>query len=73
MAQKELNLINMEEVDAKAVDWLWYPFLPIGKISIVQGDPGEGKTTFILQVIALLTRGEKLPFDEQERSPMNVI
>lgn len=73
MAQKELNLINMEEVDAKAVDWLWYPFLPIGKISIVQGDPGEGKTTFMLQVIALLTRGEKLPFDEQERSPMNVI
>ncbi|MEG0640448.1 MAG: AAA family ATPase [Clostridia bacterium] len=73
MAQKELNLINMEEVDAKAVDWLWYPFLPIGQISIVQGDPSEGKTTFILQVIALLTRGKKLPFDEQERSPMNVI
>ena len=40
---------------------LWYPYIPLGKITIVQGDPGEGKTTFALAVIAALTRGEPLP------------
>lgn len=73
MADKRLKLINMEDVEAKDVDWLWYPYIPYGKITIVQGDPGEGKTTFILQLAALLTRGDKLPCDEEERAPISVI
>lgn len=73
MSEKKLKLINMEEVEVKAIDWLWYPYIPYGKITIVQGDPGEGKTTFILQLAARLTRGEKLPCDEAERTPSNVI
>ena len=73
MADKRIKLINMEDVEAKDVDWLWYPYIPYGKITIVQGDPGEGKTTFILQLAALLTRGDKLPCDEEERAPISVI
>lgn len=73
MSEKKLKLINMEEVETKEVDWLWYPYIPYGKITIVQGDPGEGKTTFILQLAARLTRGEKFPCDEAERTPSNVI
>ena len=45
----------------RKVDWLWYPYIPYGKITVLQGDPGEGKSTFILNVAALLTRGEKMP------------
>ena len=37
------------------------------------GDPGEGKTTFVLAVIAALTRGEALPESEQALEPLNVI
>ena len=44
-----------------------YPFIPFGKVTIIQGDPSEGKTTMVLQIIAKLTRGEKiLPEQEQE-------
>ena len=43
----DLKLISMGEIRAEEVKWLWYPYLPRGKLTIVQGDPGEGKTTFV--------------------------
>ena len=51
--EKNYRLINMEDVQAREVSWLWYPYIPYGKLTIVQGDPGEGKTTFILHLAAL--------------------
>ena len=69
----ELKLFSMEEIQTETVKWLWYPYLPRGKLTIVQGDPGEGKTTFVLAVIAALTRGDILPESEQALEPLNVI
>lgn len=63
----------MSEINAEEVQWLWYPYIPLGKLTIIQGDPGEGKTSFILAVIAALTRGEPLPEYERAAEPMNVI
>ena len=63
----------MSEINAEEVQWLWYPYIPLGKLTILQGDPGEGKTSFILAVIAALTRGEPLPECERAAEPMNVI
>ena len=40
----ELRLIKMSDVEPTKVEWLWYPYIPYGKITIIQGDPGEGKT-----------------------------
>ena len=68
-----LKLISMSEINAEEVQWLWYPYIPLGKLTILQGDPGEGKTSFILAVIAALTRGDPLPECEQAAEPMNVI
>ena len=70
---ENLKIINMADVESKKVEFLWYPYIPLGKLTIIQGDPGEGKTTAVLQLTALLTKGEKLPEDEQEREPINVI
>ena len=39
----ELKLISMRDIQTEDVQWLWYPYLPRGKLTIVQGDPGEGK------------------------------
>ena len=71
--KNELKLISMDTVETETVQWLWYPYIPLGKITIVQGDPGEGKTTFALAVIAALTRGEPLPECEDSREPLNII
>jgi len=70
---ENLKIINMADVESKKVEFLWYPYIPLGKLTIIQGDPGEGKTTAVLQLTALLTKGEKLPEDDQEREPINVI
>lgn len=59
-AEVSLKLINMETVEVEQVEWLLYPFIPYGKVTIIQGDPGEGKTTMVLQIIAKLTKGEKV-------------
>lgn len=56
--KSSLKMINMEQVEIERVEWLLYPFIPYGKVTIVQGDPGEGKTTLMLQIIARLTRGQ---------------
>jgi len=71
--KRELKLINMADVQSKEVEWLWYPYIPYGKITIVQGDPGEGKTTFILQLAAHLSKGERLPFEETVRHAIQII
>ena len=68
----DLKLINMRDVEVESVSWLWYPFIPYGKVTIIQGDPGEGKTTLVLQIIARLTKGECI-IGEKEQSPINVI
>ena len=66
----ELRLINMESVAVEEVEWLLYPFIPYGKVTIIQGDPGEGKTTMVLQIIAKLTKGEPvLPVIDGEEEP----
>ena len=69
----ELKIISMDEVPVEEVEWLWYPYIPFGKLTIIHGDGGEGKTTLILQLAALLSRGEKLPYDSTEREPIKVI
>ena len=58
--EPELKLINMDTVEVEQIEWLLYPFIPYGKVTIIQGDPGEGKTTMVLQIIAKLTRGETI-------------
>ena len=62
--EPELKLINMETVEVEQIEWLLYPFIPFGKVTIIQGDPGEGKTTMVLQIIAKLTRGESILPDD---------
>jgi KaiC/GvpD/RAD55 family RecA-like ATPase len=70
---KDLKLIRMNEVEAKEVQWLWYPYIPFGKITVVQGDPGDGKTTVVLAIAAAMTTGGKLPESTTIIEPMSVI
>ena len=70
--KNDLKLIRMSDVQPEEVHWLWYPYIPFGKLTIIQGDSGEGKTTFVLAVISAMTKGEALP-ERNAAEPMNVI
>ena len=64
MKMKHNSILQFEyysSVKQRKIDWLWYPYIPFGKLTILQGDPGEGKSTFILAIAALLTRGKAMP------------
>ena len=69
----ELKMIKMSDVQSQTVDWLWYPFIPYGKLTIIQGDPGDGKTTLILNIAARLSKGEGLDNDMKVTEPVKII
>ena len=60
-------------VTAQKVDWLWYPYIPYGRITMLQGDPGEGKTTFALNIASLLSNGCSMPDSEIPTPSQSVI
>ena len=66
-----LEIIKASEIEPKEVKWLWYPYIPFDKVTLLQGDPGNGKSKLMLSIAALLSNGEPLPFtDEEETEPM---
>lgn len=69
-----LEIVRASDIEPKEVKWLWYLYIPFGKVTLLQGDPGDGKSKFMLSLAALLSKGETLPFsDEEEREPITII
>ena len=63
-----LEVVKASEIEPKEVKWLWYPYIPFGKVTLLQGDPGDGKSKLMLSIAALLSKGEPLPFTETEEN-----
>ena len=60
-------------VTESAVDWLWYPYIPFGKITMIQGDPGCGKSTLMMSIISAVSNGSVAPDGRKLKKPMHVI
>lgn len=67
-----VKIIRMSDVELTPVEWLWKPYLPFGKLSVLQGNPGEGKTYFAMHLVAACTNGKLLP-NMERMEPFNVI
>ena len=63
----ELKIISMDEVPVEEVEWLWYPYIPFGKLTIIHGDGGEGTTTLVGGAVV---EGRKAPL-RQHRARAN--
>ena len=57
-ANKTFSLYS--EVEKEDLDWLWFPYIPYGKITVLQGDPGDGKSTCMINIAASLSKGGTL-------------
>lgn len=57
----ELKIRTFDEIDAEDVKWLWKPYIAFGKITVIQGDPGNGKTTLALAIAALISKRQQMP------------
>ena len=67
------RIITMSNVAEEEIEWLWYPYIPFGKITVIQGDGGDGKTTMALAIAAALTTGQPLPCGKTTPYPTAVI
>ena len=59
MDSKLLTLFS--DVQVKPVRWLWHPYIPIGKVTLLQGDPNDGKSTMMMNIVAELSKGGIMP------------
>ena len=70
----DIEITKASEIKVREIEWLWYPYIPFGKITVVQGDAGDGKSTFVLNLAAMLSRGQPMPFtDGTGQAPINII
>jgi RecA-family ATPase len=70
------SIIEMEDVETEAVSWLWPDYIPLGKITVLDGDPGLGKSTILFDLAARVSRGAPMPdgsFGTTYRQPAGVI
>ena len=59
--EKMIPVRKMTEIKETVVEWLWYPFIPFGKVTLIQGDPGQGKTWLAMHLAAACTNRKELP------------
>ena len=45
-----LKILTIEEIESESVRWLWRPYIALGKICLVQGDPGIGNYELTYQM-----------------------
>jgi hypothetical protein len=76
---RHLDVVAMSDVTATHVDYLVDPQIPIGKLTLLEGDPSSGKTYCALSIAAAVTTG-KAPFpsilvdgEAEGRTPQNVL
>lgn len=68
----DVVIVRMSDVETEDVSWLWHPYIPYGKLTLMEGDPGEGKTFIGLAISAALTTGATLPGRDNTK-PVSVI
>ena len=49
------------EIDPEPMEWLWYPYIPEGEVTMLIGDGGLGKSLLMIDIIARMTKGLPMP------------
>ena len=73
MSSDQITVKYYSEISSKMVRFLWYPYIPFGKLTLIQGDPGEGKSSLILKIASELSMGGFIPDGSVLKKPLNVI
>lgn len=73
VARKPIKFHTLADVEAEEVKWLWYPYIPAAKLSILEGDPGQGKSWITCALAADLSAGRPLPGQKAALPPQRVL
>ena len=55
------QIIPFSEIPEERLEFLWYPYICLGTLGLLDGDPGDGKSQLCVWLCARLSRGDKLP------------
>jgi hypothetical protein len=69
----KVKAIRLADVSPRKVEWIWPGRIPLGFISLLDGDPGLGKTLILLDMFARVTTGRPMPGTATSRPPANVL
>ncbi len=50
-----------KQVQIRPIDWLWEPWLAQGVVAVIDGDPGVGKSSLTMDLVARITTGQPFP------------
>ena len=71
---KTLTLINLDDVEPEVIEWLWYPYIPRGKLTMIEGDPGLGKSWLTMALASFISKGKPLPYQiNPEKGPVLIL
>jgi hypothetical protein len=65
--------VPMSEIDPEEVEWLWFPYIPRAKLTMLDGDPGVGKSFLTLAIAAAVSQGRALGPGARVGKPGNVL
>ena len=71
--ESDIGLVCMVDVEAETVSWLWFPYIPRGKLTLLEGDPGIGKSWVSLAIATAVSLGKGLPGTEAIESASVVL
>ncbi|MDX2088972.1 MAG: AAA family ATPase [Kofleriaceae bacterium] len=69
----DIDLVFMGSVEPEKVRWLWHGRIPFGAVTLVDGDPGLGKSTVLIDLAAKVSRGAPMPGEMTGRAPATVV
>lgn len=67
------ELVPLDSVPSSPVQWLWRGRIPLGGITLLDGDPGDGKSTVMYDLAARVTAGRPMPHEETSFEPAGVV
>lgn len=72
--EHHLTLLNLDDVEPEVIEWLWYPYIPVGKLTMIEGDPGLGKSWLTMALASYISRGKALPYQiNPEKGPVLIL
>ena len=72
-APEDYKLTKFSAVQDDPTNWLWFPYFPFGQLTIVQGCPGSGKSSMLLDIIARASKGKMMPDGSRLDKPISSV
>ncbi len=74
IARQRANLRSLADIEEETVSWFWPGMIPNGSVTVLDGDPGQGKSTITYDIAARASAGQAMPLEnEHETNPVNVV